>query len=362
MLKRKPLLKSLLIGGRLQRFYILTVKMGSFGNVTELVDKSEAEIIQAISRLEINEVGNVFSGITAAIERAVCTGDSDGVEKYITLRDHAAKCKGSIPCDFVNNTRLIVLAGTHNQSGILKLLFNCRITEKGKSEAFYYVIRSNNPHLLEELLEKTTSEDLHYLADALEQLKVKNVLLSEEMEVMATNKLGEYMFWGVQTADNYFERIEVMMELTDTLIQEYRGAEDVDWRFIYLCRILAQQIYILRKQLNWGTSWLHLELMLTTIVLSYTKICDINLYFRYIVDKEKILQYLVVFSAIPAAERSEGLGEPAAMKQLETDYWRISDTMCLERLKVYSETVVSAEYEEEEGKGAILRAVQQIAR
>lgn len=343
-------------------FYILTEKMSSFENVTELVDKPEDEIIEAISQLELNEAGDVFSEITAAIEHAVCTGDLDAMEKFITLRDHAAKCEGSKPCDFVNNTRLIVLAGTHNQSGILKLLFNGGISDKGKPEAFYYAVRSNNPQLLEELLEKSEPEDLHYLAEALEQLKVKNVLLSEEMEVIATNKLGECLFWGGETADNYFERIEVMMELIHTLIQEYKGAEEVDWRFVYLCRVLAQQVYILRMQLKWGTPWLHLELMLTTVVLSYTKVCDINLYFRYIVDKEKIIQYLMVFSAIPAGDRGEGLGEPAAMKQLEVDYWKISDAVYLERLKVYSETVCSAEYEEEEGKGAILRAVQQIAR
>lgn len=342
---------------------MLTTKMGSFNNVTELIDKSEEEIIEAISRLEIKEAENVFSEITAAIEGAVCTGDLDDVEKFIALRDHAAKCDGSKPCDFVNNTRLIVLAGTHNQSGVLKLLFNCSsLSEKGKSEAFYYTVRSNNPQLLEELLKRTTPDDLHYLADALEQLRVKNVLLSEEMEVVATNTLGESLFWGVETADNHLERIDVMVELMNTLLQEYRGAEKVDWRFIYLCRVLNQHIYILRKHLKWGPSWLHLELMLTTVVLSYTKICDINLYFRYIVDKEKILQYLAVFAAIPAGERSEGLGEPAAMKQLEVDYWRISDAVYLERLKVYSETVSSADYEEEEGKGAILRAVQQIAR
>ncbi|XP_077256671.1 uncharacterized protein LOC143894348, partial [Temnothorax americanus] len=190
--------------------------------------------------------------------------------------------------------------------------------DETRHNAFYYAIRSCNVELLDTLVSKWPD---NYFADnlgkldeilsrAYEELKLKDVQLSDKMEIFVQNKLVNLRFFSTTSRqvqnvkscldnNNIRERIELTLQNINMLSTDYSNTEKVDKRFLFIAKFIAKNIHILKRQLKSTYDrlpWEEMEFCLVSFVFSRTKRQEINLFYNATLNKSKILNYLENFA------------------------------------------------------------------
>ncbi|WP_174133587.1 hypothetical protein, partial [Wolbachia endosymbiont of Atemnus politus] len=279
--------------------------------------------------------------VLTELEKALFEGDIDNAKRMSTLIDYISDIESQATLRTYYNdtdnpirmTNLVILACKHNEVEILKFIFNNSkvlnhlsinigkdaIAPNDKDEAchdaFYYSISSGNVRLLDALINKWPddyfaihSEELdEVLSRAYEELKLKNVPLSEEIEIFVENKLINLRFFSNTSQqdqnveghlNNIRERIELVLQ-NISLLKTYSSSTEVDEKFLFIAKSIAQNIHVLKRQLKSTYDrlpWEEMEFCLVGFISSHTKRQEINLFYNAILNKSKILNYLENFA------------------------------------------------------------------
>ncbi|XP_065580525.1 uncharacterized protein LOC136040244 [Artemia franciscana] len=318
------------------------------------------------------------------------------------------------------STNLVILACEHNKVNILEYLLSSNgkilsnfslgareaaIVPSDKDEtchnAFYYAIRSCNVKLLDTLIEKWPgnyfavhlSELDEILSRAYEELRLQNVLLSEEIETFVENKLIDLRFLSSfseqdksveSSLNNTRERIELVLQNIILLTAEYYQREEIDEKFLFVAKFIAQNIQILKRQLKCTYErlpWEEIEFCLIGFVASHIKRHEINLFLNVTLNKNKMLNHLENFAEklkeekdhlasvdietlvkLPNINRERVvagiLSNCPQFGELYSDYKQIRDTHSLKKISDYIKLTLSADLKQKEGKLIIARALQ----
>ncbi|UYV70654.1 hypothetical protein LAZ67_8000179 [Cordylochernes scorpioides] len=313
-----------------------------------------------------------------------------------------------------NNDNLVIFICKHNRADILNYLFEVDFnllqklplippdrmtlleTDQNGHNAFYYAIRSRNVNLVEILINKWPNsydvcdpEELsEFIADAYSELKIKNVLLSEEMDFFVANKLISINFFSnesiqnktAENVSNIKERIALVLKNIDQIKDEYQHL-DVDEKFLYIITFIAKNIHILKGELKSTYAkipWEEIEFFLVTFTISYKTQKEINFFYRATLNKSKILHYLDIFAEIikenqhliainikkssPNSSREKVIQDliknHPQLEQFYTDYQQVRDVTSLEKMNVYLKYVASMDPNKKLGKLVITRTMQ----
>ncbi|MBV0900111.1 MAG: ankyrin repeat domain-containing protein [Wolbachia endosymbiont of Fragariocoptes setiger] len=269
-------------------------------------------------------------------------------------------------------------------------MFNHQTSKTLESEytSFYQTIRSGDVKLLETLISKCTikhsQEKLdELLSQAYEELKLKNVSISNEMEVFVESKIIGLRFFSDNSIkdqrNSIKERVKLFVEAVELLNSEYLKRE-VDEKFLFVAKFIAQNVYILKRQLKSTYSalpWEEIEFCLVSFISSYTTQQENNLFCQ---SKDKILCYLQNFinklqkeienlnldkpNDIPKLKREKVvkniIRNSPEFEDLYSDYKQIRDIHSLERISNYVQLALSANPKEREGQLIIIRVLQAI--
>lgn len=208
----------------------------------------------------------------------------------------------------IKNINLVILACKHNKVKILEYLFgndskilNNLSVDIGKStvlpndenevchNTFYYAIRSGNIHFLGTLINKWPGNYfVIYLGELdgilsipYEELKLRDVPLSEEIEIFVENTLINFCFfsntYGQYNVINIKEQIELVLQNISLLKAKYANTGIVDKKFLFI----AQNIHILKQQLE-STYDMTLELPILSKgkILKFVYFCTFRKYLR----------------------------------------------------------------------------------
>lgn len=132
---------------------------------------------------------------------------------------------------------------------------------------FYYAIHSGNIHFLGTLINKCQGNYfiIHLgeldenLSIPYEELKLRDVPLSEEIEIFVENTLinvcffsntyGQYQSFR-NNVINIKERIGLVLQNISLLKAKYANTGIVDKKFLFIAKFIAQNIHILKRQLE----------------------------------------------------------------------------------------------------------------
>ena len=380
----------------------LQLKNSSFSQLPPVI------ILTEEARTEVAMLGN--QDVNYSLIDAVRKGQLERARKLIHSNNH------------VSSINLIILACKHNKVKILEYLLgiNCKILSNsciGVREttilpddedetchnAFYYAIRSGNVELLDILISKWPGNyfAVHFreldeiLSRAYEELKLKNVSLSEEIEIYVENKLINLRFFssssdmnqnGKRYIYNPSERIDLVLQNICLLKAEYSNAEKIDERFLFITKFVAQNIHILKRQLKSTYErlpWEEIEFCLISFVSSYIKRQEINLFYNATLNKSKILIHLENFAKklkeekdilnegdidklanLPKLKREKVVAKIVCnypqFEELYSDHQQIRDIHSLEKISDYIKLALSADPKQREGQLIITRVLQAI--
>ncbi|XP_012144276.1 uncharacterized protein LOC100882592 isoform X1 [Megachile rotundata] len=401
----------------------------------ELLSRSYAskeEFVREFKKQNYEKVKakELFLLVFSELEKAVSEGNINNLKKLSILIEYTSEIEdGETLKDYysdasnpIKNTNLVILACKQNKQEVLKYLFDNdtkilnnlsmdietnTLLPSNKDEtchnAFYYAVRSNNVELLDILINKWPSNYFSFhldeldeiLSRAYEELKLKNVLLSDEMEIFVENKLINLRFFSDTSKqckscrydfNTIKERIELILENIDLLKTEYSNTETVDEKFLFVTKFIAQNIHVLKQQLKSTYDripWEEIEFYLVSFISSHTKREEINLFYYVILNKRKILNQLENFgkklqeekmkigtmniskiSSLPKLRRDtvvEGIiNKYPEFEELYNDYQQIRDIYSLEQIDNYIKLALSTDPAEREGQLIIIRALQVI--
>ncbi len=361
--------------------------------------------------------------VLTELEKAILEGNVDNFKSSSRLIDYINNIESQATLKTYYNdtdnpikiTNLVILACKHNRVEILKYIFsnskilnnlsiNVRkdaIAPDDKDEtchdAFYYAIRSGNAELLDTLINKWPGDYFaarlgeldEILSIAYEELKLKNVPLSEEIEIFVENKLINLRFFSnssgqIQNIKASFnsikERIKLVLENISLLKVEYSNVEEVDEKFLFIAKFVAQNIHILKRQLKSTYDrlpWEEVEFCLIAFISSKISRQEINLIYNSILTKEKILLHLENFatklekikineadvnSKLPKLKRKEAVinivSNYPLFEKLYNDYEQVKDIYSLEKIANHIELALTVNPREEESRLIIARVLQ----
>ncbi|XP_026674113.1 uncharacterized protein LOC113465041 [Ceratina calcarata] len=361
------------------------------------------------------------------LEKAMSDGDLNSLKKFDNFIGYINDIETTTTLKYfydsgenpMENSNLIILACQYNKVEILKyILSNSGIRNRlsldiGKSaiefkdqdeerhNAFYYSIRSNNVELLDTLIKKwpgdyfaTYPEQLdEVLSSAYEELKLKNVSLSDEIQIYIENKLINLRFFSDNVKknknknkalnnnfDNVKKRIELVLQNINLLTTEYPNTKKVDDKFLFVIKFIAQNIHILKRQLKSTYNkipWEEMEFCLVSFVSSHVKQQELNLFYRAVLNKSKILDYLKnfaevlgnvkepeMFTHLPKGERPEIVAKIIdnypQFEELYNDYQQIRDICSLQKMKDYVQLGSLIDPAEKHARLIIIRILQVI--
>ncbi|XP_076279318.1 uncharacterized protein LOC143208632 isoform X2 [Lasioglossum baleicum] len=368
--------------------------------------------------------------VLTKLEEAILDGNVDSLKKLSNFIDYISDAEDQVTLrdyyDNANNpvksTNLVILACKHNKVKILEYLLgsNSKILsdlsvgirettilpddeDETCHNAFYYAIRSGNVELLDTLINKWPGNyfAVHFreldeiLSRAYEELKLKNVPLSEEIEIFVENKLINLRFFSSASEqdqnvksylNNIRERIELVLQNISLLKAEYSNTEKVDEKFLFIAKFIAQNIHVLKQQLKSTYNrlpWEEMEFCLISFVSSHIKRQEINLFYNATLNKSKILNHLENFAKelkeekdiiegvdigkfydLPKLKRERVVAEIVSnypqFGELYSDYQQIRDIHSLEKISDYIKLALSANPKQREGQLIITRVLQVI--
>ncbi|GBN05336.1 Serine/threonine-protein phosphatase 6 regulatory ankyrin repeat subunit B [Araneus ventricosus] len=312
---------------------------------------------------------------------------------------------------------IIIFVCKHNGTNVLEYLFSeeCTLINnlsiKVKNDpvhpnneddechnAFYYAIGNNNCQLLETLVNKWPNdyfkrnpEELdQLLCSTYKELKLKNVALSDEIQVCVEAILINIHFYDdghrVQNSNPIKlikERVQLVLESVDSLKSSYTNTEE-DENFLLIAKFIAQNLFILKQQLKCTYKilpWEEMEFCLTIFISSRIQHHELNLFYSFVLTKNKILTHLENFasflrkeinniedietkklSKLPNIKRKiniESICENTPdFKELYFDYQLVRDLYSLETIKNYVNLALSVDPTNEDECLIIKRTVQ----
>ncbi|GBN29124.1 Ankyrin-3 [Araneus ventricosus] len=265
--------------------------------------------------------------------------------------------------------------------------------------AFYYAVRSNIIDLLSILITKwpnryldENSEELDcVLSKSYRELKLRNVLLSKEMELYVQTQIFNIRFFhknpkdisSGKSMDHTQRRIKLVIENIE-LIKSIYWDSDPDEEFILLAEFIAKNIHVLKSDLKSTYDklpWEEIEFCLAIFIECCKNNFEANLIYNSVLKKERLLLYLEKFSNILESEKEsiannsmKKLGKKLDLKRhtvveniiksnsslqnLYADFQQVRDFCSLETIKNYTNLAVSADVSTVEGKLLIIRALQ----
>ncbi|XP_065580624.1 uncharacterized protein LOC136040310 [Artemia franciscana] len=231
------------------------------------------------------------------------------------------------------------------------------------------------------------------LSRAYEELKLKNVLLSEKMEIFVENKLIDLHFFFnsfeqdknmKSNLNSIREKIDLLLQNVSVLRTEYCNGEEIDGKFLFIAKFIAQNIHILKRQLKYTYNrlpWEEMEFCLITFISSHIKHQEINLYCNVSLNRNKILNHLSHFAEklkeekdnlvsvnieklmkFPNLNREQVVTEIVSNSpqfgELYSDYQKIRDIHSLKKISDYIKLALSVYLNQREGKLIISRVLQ----
>ncbi|GBO07023.1 Ankyrin-1 [Araneus ventricosus] len=321
---------------------------------------------------------------------------------------------------------IIIFVCKHNGTNVLEYLFSeeCTLINnlsiKVKNDpvhpnnedddchnAFYYAIGNNNCQLLETLVNKWPNdyfkrnpEELdQLLCSTYKELKLKNIALSDEIQVCVEAILINIHFYDdghqVQSSNPIKlikERIQLVLESIDSLKSSYTNTEE-DEKFLLVAKFIAQNLFILKQQLKCTYNklpWEEMEFCLIIFVSSRIQHHELNLFYSFVLTKNKILIHLDNFASflreeiknignieskklhkLPRDEMRKGiikrknnidsiLKSTPAFKELYFDYQLVRDLYSLETIRNCANLTASVDPNNEEECLIIKRTVEVI--
>ncbi|XP_065576364.1 uncharacterized protein LOC136037570 [Artemia franciscana] len=320
----------------------------------------------------------------------------------------------------VEGTNLIILACENNRVNILKYLLSSNgkilsnlyygtretvISPSDEDEAchnaFYYALRSGNVELLDTLINKWPGnyfavhlmELNEILSQAYEELKLKNVVLSDKIKIFVEDKLIDFRFSFnsfeqdknmKSNLNSIRERIELLLQSISVLRTEYCNGEEIDGKFLFIAKFITQNINILKRQLKCTYNklpWEEIEFCLITFISSQIKHQEINLYCNVTLNRNKILNHLKYFAEklkeekdnlvsvnieklikLPNLNRGQVVTEIVSNSpefgELYSDYQQIRDIHSLQKISDIIKLASSVYLNQREGKLIISRVLQ----
>ncbi|XP_065224500.1 uncharacterized protein LOC135848511 [Planococcus citri] len=368
--------------------------------------------------------------VLSKLENSVVSGNFDDLKKYVKVINFVSDIENRKTLETLYNdtqnsiktTNLAILSCKYGRLEILKyvlgdgkVLENLSINvgknvitpgdrDESHHDAFYYAVLSGNVELLDSLIKNwpcdyfsTRSEELdEILSKVYEELKLKNVSLSENMEVFVESQLINLRFFSNSSKKdrisdkvkicNIIDRVNLVLEKIVFLKSKYSDVEKLDETFLFVARFIAQNIHALKRQLKFTYDrlpWEEIEFCLVSFISSYVNQQDINFFYRAILSKSKIIRYLEQFADKLEAEKSnienERVNKLADLPKLKrdqivtdiirnspefqdlyNDYQRIRDIHSLEKINEYLNLALSIDPEERQGQLVIIRALQVI--
>nr|XP_034184113.1 uncharacterized protein LOC117606144 isoform X1 [Osmia lignaria] len=391
---------------------------------------TKGEFVKEYKKLynEKAKTEELFLMLFIELEKTTLAGDINSLKKLNHLINYIREIEDQTALqDYYNNTNnpikntnLVILACKENKQEILKYLLDNKILtnlsmnikesvilpdyeDEASHNAFYYAIRSGNIELLDTLIHKWPGnyftshlEELdEILSRAYEELKLKNIPLSDKIEIFVESKLINLRFFSNTSKqgksyrgdlNNIKERIELIIQNISLLKTEYIDAEKVDTKFLFIAKFIAQNIHILKQQLKSTYNiipWEEMEFCLICFVSSYIKQQEINLFYFAILDKRKILNQLQnfgkkleevknnintmdisKFSDLPKLKRqivvASIISNSPEFEELYTDYQQIRDMYSLDKMNDYVQLALAIDPTGREGQLIITRVLQVI--
>ncbi|KAG8186863.1 hypothetical protein JTE90_024107 [Oedothorax gibbosus] len=379
----------------------------SFPDLLKSSAKAKKKFITNFGNYDHESIRKLCLEILNKVEKIAESGDVDGLKSLNWFVEHISGAVQDETLynyfmnannDSITRRNILVLICKHGHGDILnclfseefKLLWNFLVklqivsltsTDEEQHNAIYYAIRSNNIQLLDALIHKwpndyfgNNAEELDELLSlAYEELKLKNVLLTDEMQAFVENELINLRFFHNNSNSKPLlsskliqSRIEVLIASIEKL--QTFCSDTVDERFLYLVKFIARNVYVLKRQLKCTYSklpWEEIEFCLIAFVCSHTTDEDINLIYSSVLNKAKILTYLDHFSRclnkelnyITNLETKKLSNQPNLKREelkniiisispefapLYADYMVIRDIHSLETVKKYIELSLSA--------------------
>ncbi|GBN29040.1 Ankyrin-3 [Araneus ventricosus] len=265
--------------------------------------------------------------------------------------------------------------------------------------AFYYAVRSNTTNILRILIDKWpnkyfdgNSEELDcLLSKSYKELKLRNVFLTEEMELYVQTEIFNIRFFHKTPRDlrsgnsiiHIKKRIELIIENIKLIKSSYSNS-DPDEEFILVAEFIVKNIRVLKTVLKSTYDklpWEEMEFYLTIFIQMCKKHFESNLVYNTVLKKEKLLLYLEKFSNILGSEKEnianssmKKLGKRLDLKRhmvveniiqsnsslqnLYADYEIVRDFCSLETIEHCTNLAASADVSTMEGRLLIIRALQ----
>lgn len=392
---------------------------GSLSKLQLLASNSEEEFLKEIRKYDESDTKEIYLRVLAIIEEATTTGDVANFKRSITLFRYLSNLGGAAS-DLENERKfqnLVISSCKHSSVEILKYLFEilttcflCLPRANGVSikpgevdnechNAFYYAIRSNNVQTLDTLIKnwpnnyfQANPEALDtILSQAYEELKLKNISLSKRMEIFVESTIVDLRFFSNNsgqatqyaiTINNVKERIGLVLHNINLLKTEFE-AKKVDARFLCIAKFITQNMYVLKRQLKHTYDrlpWEEMEFCLIGFICSYTKRQKINMFYRIILNKDRILSHLQHFAVNLERERNllgdKDINRPIPLllkrddvveslkenfpefKNLYDDFKEIRDVTSLEKINAYIRLALEADSNVKDEQLIVLRALQ----
>ncbi|XP_065224497.1 uncharacterized protein LOC135848509 [Planococcus citri] len=393
---------------------------------------SENEFVKEYKKFDQGNAKSkqLYLFVLSKLENSVVSGNFDDLKKYVKVINFVSDIENRKTLETLYNdtqnsiktTNLAILSCKYGRLEILKyvlgdgkVLENLSINvgknvitpgdrDESHHDAFYYAVLSGNVELLDSLIKNwpcdyfsTRSEELdEILSKVYEELKLKNVSLSENMEIFVESQLINLRFFSNSSKKdricdkvkicNIIDRVNLVLEKIVFLKSKYSDVEKLDETFLFVARFIAQNLHVLKRQLKFTYDrlpWEEIEFCLVSFISSYVNQRDINFFYRAILSKSKIIRYLEQFADKLEAEKSnienERVSNLAVLPKLKrsqivtdiirntpefqdlyNDYQRIRDIHSLQKINEYLNLALSIDPEERRGQLVIIRALQVI--
>lgn len=385
--------------------------------------KAKAKFTKNFENYDEASVRKLCSEVFNQIVKVTISGNIDHFKSLNWFADYISSVKDEeIVCDYFNDlnnplqsSNLVILICKHSNAKLLEYLFSeeCKllnsmvkfrkvsvtpaVEDEDQHNAIYYAVRSNNVDLLDILIHKwpngyfdKNKEELdELLSTAYTELKLKNIILIDEMQVLVENLLINLRFFSGSSNSKPFVSIQLIKSRIGVLAESIEklqasSSAKVDERFIYLLKFIARNVYILKRQLKCTYSklpWEEIEFCLIAFISLHTTVEDINLIYSSVLNKQKIITYLNYFTncldkefccikgleinkltVYPSLKRETILKliaeNSSLFDEMYADYTFIRDIHSLETVKKYIELALSTDPQNKEGQLVIVRTLQ----
>lgn len=218
--------------------------------------------------------------------------------------------------------------------------------------SIYNAIRSGDITFFE-----NTSPDLQEIESAYEELKIRNVSLTFEMQIYVEKLLLDQRLFTNKTKDKQLIDLQERIELIQTCFEDLSGQKHYNEVFHFVAKFIVKNLRILKKNLKRRQfysklPWEEMEFCMIAFIRAVHGLEEQDFLVRMVLNKSKIMKYLGRF--LSCMSYGSNL---ANFEDLCNDYRLIKDIYSLNRILCYINHAVSAKLDET-GKLIIERALQ----